>query len=240
MPVGSEGLFRVNCKDGDKNWKESSVHTTGFRNIYYSVRHGTVLLDCYIKMGIHFDSLSVPPTGSKLLNRHVDHHCTTQDEHAVWCVVRILILFLCWVRLWIVRLGKSGLKVSKIILGCMSYGSSEWQDWVLPEEEGIKHIKAAYDAGIQTFDTAGVRVNSLTTTSRSLTSYLITGLLVWIVWSHSGKSDQTVQSPSTRNSGHDEGMHVITMRNTLNHNLRAVFLLGATYSCRVILSLQGK
>lgn len=56
-----------------------------------------------------------------------------------------------------VRLGKSGLKVSKIILGCMSYGSSEWQDWVLPEEEGIKHIKAAYDAGIQTFDTAGVR-----------------------------------------------------------------------------------
>ncbi len=30
-------------------------------------------------------------------------------------------------------------------------------DWVLPEEEGIKHIKAAYDAGIQTFDTAGVR-----------------------------------------------------------------------------------
>ena len=39
----------------------------------------------------------------------------------------------------------------------MSYGSSEYQDWVLPEEDGIKHIKAAYDAGIQTFDTAGVR-----------------------------------------------------------------------------------
>jgi len=54
-----------------------------------------------------------------------------------------------------VRLGKSGLKVSKIILGCMSYGSSEWQDWILGEEEGIEHIKAAYDAGIQTFDTAG-------------------------------------------------------------------------------------
>ncbi|KLO06997.1 Aldo/keto reductase [Schizopora paradoxa] len=54
-----------------------------------------------------------------------------------------------------VRLGNSGLKVSKIILGCMSYGSSEWQAWVLPEDEGIKHIKAAYDAGIQTFDTAG-------------------------------------------------------------------------------------
>ena len=73
-----------------------------------------------------------------------------------------------------VRLGNSGLKVSKIILGCMSYGSpgvyfamhlldsgrsrpAEWQAWVLPEEEGIKHIKAAYDAGINTFDTANVR-----------------------------------------------------------------------------------
>ncbi|TFK22273.1 Aldo/keto reductase [Coprinopsis marcescibilis] len=55
-----------------------------------------------------------------------------------------------------VRLGKSGLKVSKIILGCMSYGSSKWQDWVLDEEEGIKHIKAAYDAGINAFDTANV------------------------------------------------------------------------------------
>ncbi|KAG8953267.1 hypothetical protein FRC04_002677 [Tulasnella sp. 424] len=42
-----------------------------------------------------------------------------------------------------VRLGKSGLKVSRIILGCMSYGSKEWQDWVLEEEEAFKHIKAA-------------------------------------------------------------------------------------------------
>lgn len=43
----------------------------------------------------------------------------------------------------VVRLGNSGLKVSKIILGTMQYGSPEWQDWVLGEEEAIKHIKAA-------------------------------------------------------------------------------------------------
>lgn len=42
-----------------------------------------------------------------------------------------------------VRLGKSGLKVSKIILGTMQYGSSDWQKWVLGEEEAIKHIKFA-------------------------------------------------------------------------------------------------
>ncbi|RXW13141.1 hypothetical protein EST38_g12713 [Candolleomyces aberdarensis] len=59
-----------------------------------------------------------------------------------------------------VRLGNSGLKVSKIILGCMSYGSPEWQDWVLGEEESLKHIKAAYDAGINAFDTANVRFGS--------------------------------------------------------------------------------
>jgi hypothetical protein len=47
------------------------------------------------------------------------------------------------VRNSLVRLGNSGLKVSKIILGCMSYGSPEWQAWVLPEEESIKQIKAA-------------------------------------------------------------------------------------------------
>lgn len=58
-----------------------------------------------------------------------------------------------------VRLGNSGLKVSRIILGLMSYGNDQWEKWVLNEEEGIKHIKAAYDAGIQTFDTANVYSN---------------------------------------------------------------------------------
>ncbi|QRV91186.1 aldo/keto reductase family protein [Ceratobasidium sp. AG-Ba] len=58
-----------------------------------------------------------------------------------------------------VRLGQSGLKVSRIILGLMSYGSAEWQPWILGEKEGIEHIKAAYEAGIQTFDTANVYSN---------------------------------------------------------------------------------
>ncbi|KAJ7928817.1 aryl-alcohol dehydrogenase [Mycena leptocephala] len=54
-----------------------------------------------------------------------------------------------------VRLGQSGLKISKIVLGCMSYGHPKWMgSWVLEEEEASKHIKAAYDAGINAFDTA--------------------------------------------------------------------------------------
>ncbi|KAK0235586.1 NADP-dependent oxidoreductase domain-containing protein [Armillaria nabsnona] len=59
-----------------------------------------------------------------------------------------------------VRLGSSGLTISRIILGCMSYVSAEYQPWILPEEEGISHIKAAYDAGINTFDTANLCFHS--------------------------------------------------------------------------------
>ena len=59
------------------------------------------------------------------------------------------------------RLGKSGLKVSPFILGCMSYGveGSKWQDWVLDEDKAIPIVKAAYDAGITTWDTADTYSN---------------------------------------------------------------------------------
>ncbi|KAI0956586.1 hypothetical protein AcW1_005228 [Taiwanofungus camphoratus] len=60
-----------------------------------------------------------------------------------------------------VRLGNSGLKVSKIILGTMQYGSSSWQEWVVGEEQAIEHIKYAYEHGIQTFDTANMYSNGL-------------------------------------------------------------------------------
>ncbi|KIK43298.1 hypothetical protein CY34DRAFT_803970 [Suillus luteus UH-Slu-Lm8-n1] len=57
------------------------------------------------------------------------------------------------------RLGNSGLKVSRIILGTMQYGNKGWQDWVLGEDEAAEHIKVAYEAGIQTFDTADTYSN---------------------------------------------------------------------------------
>ena len=51
-----------------------------------------------------------------------------------------------------VRLGTSGLKVSKVILGCMSFGDPAWQPWVLGEETGIEQVKAAWELGINTFE----------------------------------------------------------------------------------------
>ncbi|CAG58833.1 uncharacterized protein GVI51_E04917 [Nakaseomyces glabratus] len=59
-----------------------------------------------------------------------------------------------------VRFGGSGLKISPIIIGCMSYGSKKWADWVLEDKEKIFGIlKHAYDRGLRTYDTADVYSN---------------------------------------------------------------------------------
>jgi len=55
-----------------------------------------------------------------------------------------------------VNFGRTGLKVSRLCLGCMTYGSKKWRDWVLEEDESRRSIKAAVDAGINFFDTANV------------------------------------------------------------------------------------
>jgi aryl-alcohol dehydrogenase-like predicted oxidoreductase len=53
-----------------------------------------------------------------------------------------------------VNLGKSGLKVSRLCLGMMSYGTSKWRPWVLDETASRPFVKKALDAGINFFDTA--------------------------------------------------------------------------------------
>ncbi len=55
-----------------------------------------------------------------------------------------------------VRLGNTGLRVSRICLGTMTYGSSSWRDWVLNEDDSRPFFKRALEAGINFFDTADV------------------------------------------------------------------------------------
>jgi aryl-alcohol dehydrogenase-like predicted oxidoreductase len=52
------------------------------------------------------------------------------------------------------NLGSTGVKVSRICLGCMTYGAKKWREWVLEEEEGRPFIKRALELGINFFDTA--------------------------------------------------------------------------------------
>ncbi len=55
-----------------------------------------------------------------------------------------------------VNLGKTGMKVSRLCLGMMSYGSKQMRAWALEEEEAKPFVKRALEAGINFFDTADV------------------------------------------------------------------------------------
>ena len=52
------------------------------------------------------------------------------------------------------RLGSTGLQVSRICLGTMTYGAKSWREWVLEEEESKPFFRRALEAGINFFDTA--------------------------------------------------------------------------------------
>ncbi|MBP2675263.1 MAG: oxidoreductase, aldo/keto reductase family, partial [Deltaproteobacteria bacterium] len=54
------------------------------------------------------------------------------------------------------NLGNSGIKVSRICLGCMTYGAKSWRKWVLEEEESRPFLRRALELGINFFDTADV------------------------------------------------------------------------------------
>jgi aryl-alcohol dehydrogenase-like predicted oxidoreductase len=60
-----------------------------------------------------------------------------------------------------VNLGSSGLRVSLPILGGMSLGSKQWAPFILDEGESLDLLKAAYDHGINTWDTANVYSNGI-------------------------------------------------------------------------------
>jgi aryl-alcohol dehydrogenase-like predicted oxidoreductase len=55
-----------------------------------------------------------------------------------------------------VRLGHSGLKVSRLALGMMTYGSPKWREWVLDEKQARPFVQRALELGINFFDTADV------------------------------------------------------------------------------------
>jgi len=55
-----------------------------------------------------------------------------------------------------VRLGKTGLKVSRLCLGCMTYGAKSWRPWILEMDEAKPFFQTAIEKGISFFDTANV------------------------------------------------------------------------------------
>ena len=53
-----------------------------------------------------------------------------------------------------VRLGSTGLKVSRLCLGTMTYGTSQWRPWILDEQASRPFYTRAIEHGINFFDTA--------------------------------------------------------------------------------------
>src|ERR1700710_1197683 len=54
------------------------------------------------------------------------------------------------------NLGQTGLRISALCLGMMTYGSKKWREWVLEEDEARPLVRAAIEGGINFFDTADV------------------------------------------------------------------------------------
>lgn len=62
-----------------------------------------------------------------------------------------------------INLGPSGLKISPVVVGCMSFGTKKWLPWVVEDEKQIFEVlKYCYDKGLRTFDTADFYGNGLT------------------------------------------------------------------------------
>jgi len=72
-----------------------------------------------------------------------------------------------------VNLGSTGLKVSRLCLGIMTYGAKKWREWVLEEDEARPFIKRALDAGINFFDTADIYSDGVSEeiTGRAMTHF---------------------------------------------------------------------
>lgn len=60
-----------------------------------------------------------------------------------------------------INLGSTGLKVSRLCLGAMTYGSKQWREWVLEEEESRPFLRRALELGFNFFDTADIYSNGV-------------------------------------------------------------------------------
>src|SRR5215467_3485300 len=72
-----------------------------------------------------------------------------------------------------VRLGSTGLKVSRLCLGMMTYGSPEWHPWTLDEAASRPFVRRALECGINFFDTADMYSRGISeeVTGRALKEY---------------------------------------------------------------------
>lgn len=103
-----------------------------------------------------------------------------------------------------VNLGATGLRVSPICLGMMTYGSPKWRPWVLDENASRPFIRRAVEAGINFFDTANMYSNGV---SEELTGKLLKEytrreevVIATKVFFHVSKTDISYDAASAKRS----------------------------------------
>lgn len=98
---------------------------------------------------------------------------------------------------WVSRLGKSGLKVSKVILGAMSFGEpSASMGWTLPEAQALPVLKRAFDLGLNTWDTV-IYPSDYSLSHKMLTKIFLGGcLFIGRLRTHHWQSASRIQYPS--------------------------------------------
>src|SRR4051794_17590766 len=74
-----------------------------------------------------------------------------------------------------VNLGRGGAIVSRICLGCMTYGDPKWRPWVLDRDESLPFFRRAWELGINFFDTADMYSDGV---SEEVTGYALRDLAV--------------------------------------------------------------
>ncbi|RUS22687.1 NADP-dependent oxidoreductase domain-containing protein, partial [Endogone sp. FLAS-F59071] len=120
---------------------------------------------CFRRSGTYFRAYQPKPHPLTLLIPSSSHALPSSSHPHPTLIPSSAMTSAVLPKMQYVRLGTTGLRmftdglgrarqVSRICLGCMSYGSSNWASWVLDEEESLGLIKKAYDAGINFFDTA--------------------------------------------------------------------------------------
>ena len=125
------------------------------------------------------------------------------------------------------RFGNTGIKVSPIIVGCMSFGSKIWSSWIEDDKDkAFKVLKYCYDNGLRTFDTADVYSNGLNEriVGEFLRKYNIKRETVVIMTKVFGAVDETLTLPMGRFNVSEQDLLDITNQQGLSrkHILAAV------------------
>ena len=94
-----------------------------------------------------YSLLSMPPPYRDLTLRFYSHDPSIPliPHFLIFLfLIYLIVVIILTLSFHTVNLGSSGLRISRIILGCMSYGSKRWQEWNLEGDEAMEHIKHAY------------------------------------------------------------------------------------------------